>query len=454
MTGNREQAPKTRSSSTAANQQPQPTPATRKDDSPVLAPMATPAFDAARETPPGAGQPAVTRAAEPETPNPLSPSLPAGARISAGSRRGGRDAWQEPKDEDKQPAAAAVTVPLPAAPALPLRLQPFPAITGNREQAGETQSSWKAASRQPRPAPAIGEDASPVPAPVAVPALDAAQQTPPDTGQPAVTRAADADSAPETSHPPAPDHPPLAPAGELAFAARVRPSSTASAAPAISPRPMPHATAPLAQLSSKKTGEDEAADPTVVRPIAAGAGSSLNSYGHASANAETLAPPPAPASALPKPVEANLAAEIQPKPATAPLKEISIQVAQPGAEKVEVRVVQQSGELRVAVRTGDSDLAHGLQQGLSDLVGRLQESGFRSEAWRPGSTVQSTPVMEPRSSHAASQNGDSQPNSGGSHQQEGERRQGQSQRPAWVEELENSLDGAEPSQGAFYGIGS
>jgi hypothetical protein len=234
----------------------------------------------------------------------------------------------------------------------------------------------------------------------------------------------------------------------------MRPSSTASPAPAVSPQPLPPGTAALAQLSSKKSGEDEVDDSAMVRPVAAGAGSSLNPYGHASANAETLSPPPAPASAPPKPVEANRAAEIQPKPATVPLKEISIQVAQPGAQKVEVRVVQQSGELRVAVRTSDSDLAHGLQQGLSDLVGRLQESGFRSEAWRPGSAVQSTPVFEPRSSHAASQNGDSQSNSGGSHQQEGERRQGQSQRPAWVEELENSINGEEQSQGVSYGIGN
>jgi hypothetical protein len=154
-------------------------------------------------------------------------------------------------------------------------------------------------------------------------------------------------------------------------------------------------------------------------------------------------------------VEAKWAPEVQPKSAAVPLKDISLQVAQPGAQKVEVRVVQQSGELRVAVRTGDSDLAHGLQQGLSDLVGRLQEDGFRAEAWRPGSTVASTPVLESRTNSGASQNGDGQSYSGGSHQRgEGERRQGQFQRPGWVEELENSTGGGEQSQGASYGIGS
>ena len=135
----------------------------------------------------------------------------------------------------------------------------------------------------------------------------------------------------------------------------------------------------------KRYGESEVADPTLVHAhrrrrrlvpellwtCLRQFGSSLASSGsasHASQAGGGASGPP----------------KSQPKPATVPLKDISLQVAQPGAQKVEVRVVQQSGELRVAVRTGDSDLAHGLQQGLSDLVGRLQENGFRAEAWRPG----------------------------------------------------------------------
>jgi hypothetical protein len=148
-------------------------------------------------------------------------------------------------------------------------------------------------------------------------------------------------------------------------------------------------------------------------------------------------------------------AEARPKAASAPLKDISIQVAQPGTQKVEVRVVQQSGELRVAVRTGDSDLAHGLQQNLSDLVGRLQETGFRAEGWRPGGTsVQSPAGLDTRASAGTSRNGDQQSFSGSSQGQEGERQQSRAQRPAWLEELEASINGNEKSQGATYGIGN
>ena len=147
--------------------------------------------------------------------------------------------------------------------------------------------------------------------------------------------------------------------------------------------------------------------------------------------------------------------ESQSKTASAPLKDISIQVSQPGTQKVEVRVVQQSGELRVAVRTGDSDLAHGLQQNLSDLVGRLQETGFRAEGWRPGgSTVDSPAASEARAASDASRSGNQQSSSGNSQGQEGERQQSRSQRPAWLEELEASINGNEWSQGAPYGIGN
>jgi hypothetical protein len=212
---------------------------------------------------------------------------------------------------------------------------------------------------------------------------------------------------------------------------------------------------------AKKAAEKESAEATVVQPVAAGAEASLLSSGQHGqyANPEPASPSPAAASsaAAPaplKPVEMKVP-ETQVKAAAGPLKDISVQVSQPGDQKVEVRVVQQSGELRVAVRTGDSDLAHGMQQGLSDLVGRLQDNGFRAEAWRPGgSTVQSGPVLETRSSPSGSQNGDSQSSSGNSPQQQGERRQNQSQRPGWVDELESSIAGGQQYQGVTYGIGS
>jgi hypothetical protein len=374
------------------------------------------------------------------TPSPLSTN----PLISTGSYRNAKNAkQQQSKEPSKDGHKSTLTVPvmssLQATLAPPLRIQAFSPETENHEQNGSAQSS--------------------VPAETPAPTVNMAPDAHAETGKPEASRAASADSVRETHAPPAPQNPPTAPSGDLAFAARVQPAAAATAEPSPAPQPMQHDITASEQV--KKAAEKDAADATVVQPVAAGAEASLSSSGQHGqyANPETASPSSAAASpaaepAAPlKPVEMKVP-ETQAK-ATGPLKDISLQVSQPGDQKVEVRVVQQSGELRVAVRTGDSDLAHGMQQGLSDLVGRLQDNGFRAEAWRPGgSTVQSGPVLEARSSPSGSQNGDSQSHSGNSHQQQGERRQNQSQRPGWVDELESSITGSQQSQGVTYGIGS
>jgi hypothetical protein len=332
--------------------------------------------------------------------------------VAAGSRRSAKDARQQPKEQDKRAVPAPVTLPLPIA-----------------------------------PAPLDGEAAQ----------ANLAGESPAETDKPAVNQTANADSAPEISNPPAPASTPLAQKVEMAFAVRVQPGQAASAEPTASQLPLQRETAASMQPLPKKTTENDTADQTVVQPVAAGAGSFLTSHGQSFAQAEAAAPPSAapaaPASPV-KPTEAKVL-ETPPKPAAVPLKDISVQVGQSEGQKVEVHLTQQTGEIRVAVRTGDSELAHGLQQGLSDLVGRLQENGSRAEAWRPGgSAVQSGPVFESRSSPSGSQKDGSQSYSGGSDQQQDGRRQSHSQRPAWVEELENSITGGDQSQGATYGIGS
>jgi len=330
---------------------------------------------------------------------------------AGGSRRNAKDARQQPKEQDKRAVPAPVTISLPT-PIVP----PLP----------------------------DGEDAR---AKVAV-------ESPADTDEPAVNQTANAGSAPEVSNPAAPANSRLAPDIEMAFAVRVQPAPAASAEPAVPQLPLQRETAATAQPLLKKTTENDTADQTVVQPVAAGAGSFLASDGQSFAQAETAAPPSSAPAAPAKPVEVKVL-ETPPKPAAVPLKDISLQVGQSGGQNVEVRLTQQTGEIRVAVRTGDFELAHGLQQGLSDLVGRLQENGSRAEAWRPGGpAVQSGPVLESRSSPSGSQKDDSQSYSGGSQQQQDGRRQSQSHRPAWVEELESSITGGDQSQGATYGIGS
>lgn len=141
----------------------------------------------------------------------------------------------------------------------------------------------------------------------------------------------------------------------------------------------------------------------------------------------------------------------QPK-AVSPLNRLVLQVGPSANDKVTVRVVQNSGELRMAVHTDNSDLAHGLQQGLSDLVGKLQDSGYKAESWQPVQTPAGAPAAA--ESHSASNHtpgGDTQSHTGGSQQDGGQRHQNQSSRPRWVEELESSFNTGGQPLGESYG---
>ncbi|MGC9949776.1 MAG: hypothetical protein ABSF64_25690 [Bryobacteraceae bacterium] len=138
-----------------------------------------------------------------------------------------------------------------------------------------------------------------------------------------------------------------------------------------------------------------------------------------------------------------------------PLNSILLQVNQSANEKVLVSLVQQSGELRLSVRTDDSELAQGLQQGLPDLVGKLQGNGYRADAWHPvQSSVAAAPAPESQNASNQSRQGDSQSPSGQSQQDGGQQRQNQSNRPRWVEELESTLTSKPQTQGESYGFTS
>jgi hypothetical protein len=135
------------------------------------------------------------------------------------------------------------------------------------------------------------------------------------------------------------------------------------------------------------------------------------------------------------------------------LSHILLEVGQSANEKVLVRLVQQAGELRLAVRTDDAELTHGLQQGLSDLVGKLQENGYRTEAWKPVQAAMApAPAAESQNTSNHSNQQDAPTHSGGSQHDGGQRHQNQSNTPRWVEELESSLTSRTPIAGESHGL--
>jgi hypothetical protein len=129
-----------------------------------------------------------------------------------------------------------------------------------------------------------------------------------------------------------------------------------------------------------------------------------------------IAPPPQPPST---------AAPEQPHPAVpkaAPvLRDIQIQVKE-GSSRVDLRLAERAGEVRVDVRTPDSGLAGALRQDLPSLSTRLAQTGFHAETWGPATgAVSSRPTLPVAASSEADNH--MAGNQGGSRQQDQERHQ-------------------------------
>ena len=89
-----------------------------------------------------------------------------------------------------------------------------------------------------------------------------------------------------------------------------------------------------------------------------------------------------------KPVSPKDAMEIQTKPepakATA-VRDMKFEVV--GVDRrVEVRLSERHGEMKMTVRTPDTNLASTLRENLPALSTRLAESGFKSETWHPAAS--------------------------------------------------------------------
>lgn len=97
--------------------------------------------------------------------------------------------------------------------------------------------------------------------------------------------------------------------------------------------------------------------------------------------------PPAPSTPAPaSPPHAAPAAETaSAAPPASPASDIHLEVPTENG-KVDVRVVERGGDVHVSVRTADSHLAGNLRDGLPALSAKLEESGFRSDSWRPALT--------------------------------------------------------------------
>ena len=114
------------------------------------------------------------------------------------------------------------------------------------------------------------------------------------------------------------------------------------------------------------------------------------------------------------------------------LRDLSFKLSGPGPEKVEVRLMERAGEVRVAVHTADVDLRRGLGNGLNELVGRLEGTGFQTETWRP-------PEAEFRQPDSSGRQHQQQGAFSGGREQGRDQQTGSQSQPEWVDEFDQGF---------------
>lgn len=138
-----------------------------------------------------------------------------------------------------------------------------------------------------------------------------------------------------------------------------------------------------------------------------------------------------------EPAAARSALVDPPEPAAQPVsRDVSLHLSD-GGNSVDIRMAERAGEIRVTVHTPDHDLASSLRADLPDLVGKLRQTGYQAEVWRPAAAAQSEPGRRNPSDGSAAQQ------QAGGDRRDGRQRQPQQQQPknqsGWAGAWESSL---------------
>jgi hypothetical protein len=129
-----------------------------------------------------------------------------------------------------------------------------------------------------------------------------------------------------------------------------------------------------------------------------------------------------------------------------PTREISLHIAGAASANVDIQVAQRGGKVQVAVRTADQELAKSLQTNLGELVGRLEEKGFRTEAWTPVTAQHpGGPTRVPANpSDPQNHPGDSGQRGGQSDSRQGQQESNPRQQGRWKAKLQEVISAPNP----------
>ncbi len=99
--------------------------------------------------------------------------------------------------------------------------------------------------------------------------------------------------------------------------------------------------------------------------------------------------------------------------------------------------------MQIAVRTPDHALAKSMQTDLSELVGRLENKGFKAEAWIPTAGRHAETAAAPQQSSQGNSQNHPERQSGGSgsgpqQQRQGQNESNQRQHARWKTQLEET----------------
>jgi hypothetical protein len=175
-----------------------------------------------------------------------------------------------------------------------------------------------------------------------------------------------------------------------------------------------------------------AVDPTI-------AAAAAHAAGHGAQPTSRVDAPAAPASSPAPTSTSEAAAPADPAPATAPTTDIKIAVGD-GAQRVELRISERAGDIHVAVKTPDSQLANALRNDLPSLSTKLEQSGFHADMWRPEASSGELRTAETANANTSS---DSNQEPGGRHQSEQEQQQQRNQQQQQQQNLYRKTAGKE-----------
>ncbi len=131
--------------------------------------------------------------------------------------------------------------------------------------------------------------------------------------------------------------------------------------------------------------------------------------------------------------------EINPTLQPQPARQISLKLTGPDSTKVDLLLTERAGKMQIAVRTGDHALAKSMQTDLTELVGRLEDKGFKAEAWIPTSGRHVEAGAAPQASSENSRQNHQEHSGGfGQQQRQGQNHSNQRQQARWKAQLEET----------------